>query len=58
MVREVNMTRRLLLLLCSHLVIRNLNFVGSGRKGGNAEDGIRIPDAQDLEVDQVEISSP
>ncbi len=41
---------------CSHLVIRNLDFVGSGRKGGNTEDGIYVLDAQGLEIDRVDVS--
>ncbi|GEM_PF-83413 len=41
---------------CNHLVIRNINFVGSGRKGGNTEDGIFILDAEGIEIDLVEVS--
>lgn len=41
---------------CNHLVVRNLNFVGSGRKGGNTQDGICVVDAQWLEIDGVEVS--
>ena len=41
---------------CNHLAIRNLSFVGSGRKAGNTQDGICIIDAQGLDIDQVEIS--
>jgi beta-galactosidase len=41
---------------CNHLVVRNLNFVGSGRKGGNAQDGICVLDAQWVEIDHVEVS--
>jgi hypothetical protein len=41
---------------CNHLVVRNLNFLGSGRKGGNTEDGIGVLDSQGLQIDQVEVS--
>lgn len=41
---------------CNHLVVRNLNFVGSGRKDGNTQDGIFILDAEGIEIDQVEVS--
>jgi beta-galactosidase len=41
---------------CNRLVVRNLNFVGSGRKGGNTQDGISILDAQWVEIDHVEVS--
>ena len=41
---------------CNHLVVRNLNFVGSGRKGGNTQDGISVLEAQCVEIDQVEVS--
>ncbi len=41
---------------CNHLVVRNLNFVGSGRKGGNTQDGISVLDSQCVEIDHVEVS--
>jgi hypothetical protein len=41
---------------CNHLVIRNLNFIGSGRKGGNTQDGLHIVDSEGLVIDQVEVS--
>lgn len=41
---------------CNHLCIWNLNFLGSGRKAGNTEDGICIVDAKGLEINKVEIS--
>ena len=41
---------------CNHLVIRNLNFVGSWRKGGNTQDGICVMEAQGLDIDKVDVS--
>ncbi len=41
---------------CSHLVLRNLHFVGSGRKTGNAEDGVYLLDCQDVEIDRIDVS--
>ena len=41
---------------CSHFAISNLNFVGSGRKGGNTERGVFLADGDDVVVDQVAVS--
>ncbi|MBA7646672.1 hypothetical protein ES703_54438 [subsurface metagenome] len=41
---------------CNHLVLRNLNFVGSGRKTGNTKTGVSISDAQAVEIDQIDVS--
>ena len=41
---------------CSHFVLKDLTFVGSGRKTGNTEDGVSLADGADIEVDQLEIS--
>ena len=41
---------------CDHLVVRDLSFVGSGRKGGNTQDGVCILDSQGVEIDRVEVS--
>ncbi len=41
---------------CSHLVIRNLDFVGAGRKDGNTESGVSVSDGDGIEVDQVDVS--
>ncbi len=41
---------------CSHLAIRNLNFVGAGRKTGNTERGVSLAEGDDIVVDQVEVS--
>ncbi len=40
---------------CSHAVIRDLIFVGSGRKNGNAASGLHLADAEDIEVDRIEV---
>jgi len=41
---------------CNCLVVRNLCFVGSGRKSGNTQDGLWVLDSQGLEIDHVEVS--
>ncbi len=41
---------------CNYLAVRNLNFVGSGRKGGNTQDGVCILDSEAIEIDQVEVT--
>ncbi|HUU54160.1 MAG TPA: right-handed parallel beta-helix repeat-containing protein, partial [Armatimonadota bacterium] len=41
---------------CSHLAVRNLNFVGSGRKAGNTKSGVFLVDGDDVVVDQIEVS--
>ena len=41
---------------CSYLVIRELNFVGSGRKEGNTENGVSLSDGEGLEVDEIDVS--
>jgi len=40
---------------CSHLVIRNLSFMGSGRKEGNTKVGVSLLGGGELLVDQVEV---
>ncbi len=39
-----------------YLVVKNINFVGSGRKTGNTENGVAVADANGAEIDQVEVS--
>ncbi len=41
---------------CDYLVVRNLRFVGSGRKSGNTQDGLWVLDSRGLEIDRVEVS--
>jgi hypothetical protein len=41
----------------SHLVIKNLNFVGAGRKDGSNKAGVVIHDCEDVEVDNIDVSS-
>jgi hypothetical protein len=41
---------------CNHLIVRNLRLIGSGRKHGNTQDGLRILDSRGLEIDRIEIS--
>ena len=40
----------------SHLRIRNLKIVGSGRKTGNSESGIYLTGAENIEIDSIEVS--
>jgi hypothetical protein len=40
---------------CSHLVVRNLEFVGAGRKEGNTEVGVSLLGGEGVFVDQVEV---
>jgi hypothetical protein len=41
---------------CSHLIVRNLCLIGSGRKSGNTQDGLWILDSRGLEIDRLEVS--
>ena len=41
---------------CSHLLVKDLNFVGSGRKTGNTESGVYLAEAEGVVVDQLDIS--
>ncbi len=40
----------------SHVVVRNVNCVGSGRKAGNTESGLFLSDADNIEIDRVDVS--
>ena len=41
---------------CNYLTIKNLNFLGSGRKDGNTKGGVLISDGEGAEIDHVEVS--
>jgi hypothetical protein len=41
---------------CDYLVVRNLNFVGSGRKAGNTRTGVSITDGEGVEIDHIDVS--
>ncbi|MHC4480026.1 MAG: right-handed parallel beta-helix repeat-containing protein [Planctomycetota bacterium] len=41
---------------CSHLLVQNLDFTGSGRKDGNTRSGIRISGGEAVELDHLEVS--
>jgi hypothetical protein len=41
---------------CDNLVVKNLAFVGSGRKAGNTEDGVCILNSQGVRIDHTEVS--
>jgi hypothetical protein len=40
---------------CSYLTVKNINFVGSGRKSGNTKTGVHISDGEGIEIDQVDV---
>jgi hypothetical protein len=40
----------------SYLVVKNLNFVGAGRKTGSEETGVLIRDCEDVEIDNIDVS--
>jgi len=42
---------------CNHLIVKNLNFKGSGRKSGNTENGVHIIDLSGAEIDNLDVSS-
>lgn len=41
---------------CSHLLVRELEFVGSGRKAGNTASGVDVSGGEDIELDHIEVS--
>ena len=41
---------------CKFLTLKNLNFIGDGRKTGNSGDGISLSSCSDITIDSVEIS--
>lgn len=41
---------------CNHLIVKNLNFKGSGRKAGNTENGVYLLDLNEAEIDKVDVS--
>jgi len=41
---------------CSHLTVRNLVFVGSGRKQGNTKDGVSALNGEEIELDRLDVS--
>jgi hypothetical protein len=41
---------------CMHIVVKDLHFLGSGRKDRNTADGIRLLNTSDVTVTQVEVS--
>mgnify|MGYP000860177188 CR=1 FL=1 len=41
---------------CNDLTVKNLVFVGSGRKAGNTSDGVVVVDSNGLTIDHVEVS--
>jgi len=40
---------------CEHVIIRNLNFKGSGRKNGNTRSGLYLEHVRDVLIDSVEV---
>jgi hypothetical protein len=41
---------------CNHLTIKNINFVGAGRKTGNTKTGVHIADGEGIEIDHVDVT--
>jgi hypothetical protein len=41
---------------CNHLVVKNLNFVGAGRKTGSEEAGVVLHECENVEVDNIDVS--
>jgi hypothetical protein len=41
---------------CSYIEIKNLDFIGSGRKNGNTTSGVIISNSQNISVDSVNVS--
>jgi len=41
---------------CNYLILRDLNFKGSGRKDGNTGSGVHLIDSSGTEVDNVDVS--
>jgi hypothetical protein len=41
---------------CKYITIKNLSFIGDGRKTGNTGDGISLTSCSDINIDSVEIS--
>ncbi len=41
---------------CDHLAVKDLTFIGSGRKNGNTEDGVSIAESQGTAIDGLEAS--
>jgi hypothetical protein len=41
---------------CNHLIVKNLNLKGSGRKAGNTENGVHIIDLSGAEIDNLDVS--
>ncbi len=40
----------------AHVIVRNLNCIGSGRKAGNKSSGIMLSGTEGIEIDQVDVS--
>jgi len=41
---------------CSHIIVKDINFVGSGRRAGNTETGVWAIDCDDVEFTHIEVS--
>ena len=41
---------------CNYLIVKDLNFKGSGRKAGNTENGVHLLDLYGAEIDNVDVS--
>ncbi len=41
---------------CERLIVRDLDFIGSGRKSGNTQDGVCILDVRGVQIDRIKVS--
>ncbi len=41
---------------CDHLVVKNINFVGAGRKTGNTKTGVHISDGNAIVIDSLDVT--
>lgn len=41
---------------CKYITIKNINFIGDGRKTGNVGDGISLSSCSDIQIDSVDVS--
>ncbi|UCF42553.1 MAG: right-handed parallel beta-helix repeat-containing protein [Planctomycetota bacterium] len=41
---------------CDHLIVKNINFAGAGRKTGNTKTGVHISDGNTIVIDHVDVT--
>ena len=40
---------------CEHVLVRDINFKGAGRKNGNTRSGLHLSDVRDVQIDSAEV---